>query len=314
MNYFITGGTGSIGKELTKQLLPILGDGKLVIYSRDELKQAEMAEQFPEGGRTGIRYLIGNICDYDRLVTAMKGSDIVIHAAAMKRIDTCEYNTVESLNVNVLGSMNVARACIETGVKSCLFTSTDKACNPISAYGSQKQTVERLWIGMNNFTPTTKFNCVRYGNVWGSRGSFLQKWKKAVGEEKSILLTDAEMTRFFWKIEEAAKFIDHRLVDIDTYKDRGCIYIPKMSSKKMFDIAKEFNDNIKITGMRCPEKLHEELISEIESMSTYDNGSHFIIYPTMHNWCADIKVRGTKVEKGFNFKSNSSDSLAYQVL
>lgn len=302
MNVLITGGTGTIGREITRQIKDLHDIDKIIIYSRDESKHASMAEEFPEGGKSGLRYFIGDICDYERLRYAMSGVDVVIHAAAMKHIDKCEYNPTESLRVNVIGSMNVVRACIDTSVKKCMFVSTDKACNPLSAYGAQKYAVERLMIGSNNMG-VTKFNCVRYGNVMGSRGSFVAKWEKLAIEKKPISLTHADMTRFFWSIEEAASFVVCHTLGKPEENDRGVIYIPKLNKKKMIDIAFTFTNNISITGLRCPEKIHEELISPAEVISTYEYGDHYIIFPLSHDWCAVSDRRGNPVPDNFTYTS-----------
>ena len=302
MNYFITGGTGSVGKELVRQLSELITVGRIVIFSRNESRQAEMAAEFPEGGEAGVRYFIGDICDYDRLLFAMKGSGIVIHAAAMKHIDKCEYNPTESIKNNVFGTMNVARACSELKVSEALFISTDKACSPISAYGAQKYASERFWIGMNNMS-STRFNLVRYGNVRKSTGSFYHKWKTLVAEGKPLPVTSDKMSRFFWNIESAAFFIINCLVDEKSLSDRGCIYVPKMKSEKLIDIAKSISDNIEITGLRCPEKLQEELICSFEGNNCYDCGDHYILYPDLHEWVGTIVKRGVKCVEGFSLSS-----------
>jgi UDP-N-acetylglucosamine 4,6-dehydratase len=302
MNVLITGGTGTIGREITRQIKDLPGVRKIMIFSRDEAKHAAMMEEFPEGGESGLRYFIGDICDYDRLRFAMRGVNVVIHAAAMKHIDRCEYNPIESIRVNITGSVNVVRACIDEGVKNCMFISTDKACNPVSAYGAQKYAVERMMIGANNLGKT-QFNCVRYGNVMGSRGSFIEKWEKLSSEGKSLNLTDADMTRFFWSISEAAKFVVERVFDANEYEDRGVVYIPILHSKRMMDIALTYTNNINITGLRCPEKIHEELISKVEALSTFHYQDHYIIYPMSHDWCRDIEKRGKLINDGFTYIS-----------
>jgi UDP-N-acetylglucosamine 4,6-dehydratase len=304
MNYLITGGTGSIGQELVRKLLSIISpDDKIIIYSRDEAKQAEMARKYAEGGMAGIRYLVGDICDLNRLKYAMEGIDVCIHAAAMKRIDTCEYNPLESIRVNVHGSSNVAEACAYCGVFRSYLLSTDKACLPISAYGAQKAAAEHLWIGMNNMADT-HFSVIRYGNVWGSRGSFLKTWKESSESGEEINITDERMTRFFWRIEEAAGFIIKIISDTS---QRGCIYVPKMRSSRIMNIAEAFTDKIKISGMRCPEKIHEDLISVHESVSCYDQGDYYVIYPTQHDWCKEIEKEGKKVTPGFKISSGDSE-------
>jgi UDP-N-acetylglucosamine 4,6-dehydratase/5-epimerase len=296
MNLMITGGTGTIGREIVKQLRGTDRFEKIIIYSRDESKHADMQRKFPEGGESGLRYFIGDICDYDRLVFAMKDADMVIHAAAMKHIDKCEYNPFESLRVNIVGGSNVVKAAIQTKVLNCMLISTDKACNPVSAYGSQKFCLERLFIGSNNMSDETKFNVVRYGNVIASRGSVFHTWEKLAKQGETLELTHKDMTRFFWSIKDAANFVIKTTKESYIHGDRGCIYIPKIGSKSMYDVAKAYSDNIRITTFRCPEKIHEELISEYESHYTYDVGDYYIIYPTMHDWAKSITVQGEKIK------------------
>jgi len=301
-NYFLTGGSGTLGRELTKQLLADDRADKIKIFSRTEDKQQSMAVEFPEYPNNLLRYLLGDICDYDRVKTAMSGSEVVVHAAAMKMIDRCEYNPTEGVRVNVHGSENVFRAAHENKVMSCLFVSTDKACLPISAYGCQKSTAEHLAIGYNNLSRTA-FNVVRYGNVLSSAKSFMHTWKALIDKGEPIELCHKDITRFFWSIREAARFLLNTLDNVLIHGDRGCVYVPKMGSQAMGDIASALTDNIKITQFRSPEKLHEDLISVHEAPYTYDCGDYYVIYPSAHEWSRDIKTRGTPVGEGFTLSS-----------
>lgn len=296
MNLLITGGTGSIGNALVENTYHKFN--KIIIYSRDENKQAKMKVKYPEYPDNKMRYMIGDVCDLDRLVWALKDIDICIHAAAMKHIDICEYNPTESIRVNVQGSVNVAKACGLNGIKSAMFLSTDKACNPCSGYGAQKAVVEHMWNGFNNIYHDTQYNTCRYGNVYGSNGSFLNKWKENTGNE--ICVTDISMTRFFWTAASASEFIIDRIEDTIQYDDKGCIYVPTMKSFRMVDIAASYSNKLTISGIRCPEKIHECLINNVESKNTYFvekscGLGYYIIYPCSHEWSKNLTTRGDKV-------------------
>jgi UDP-N-acetylglucosamine 4,6-dehydratase len=259
-----------------------------------------MAQRIREGGSSGIRYFLGDICDYDRLCLAMKGCDIVIHAAAMKMIDACEYNVLESIKNNVLGTENVVRACLENNVSKAIFVSSDKACDPISTYGAEKFLGERIFINSNNYGKC-KFNCVRYGNVIGSNKSVFHLWDKQAIAGETLTVTHHDMTRFFWMVSHAADFIINKI----PLEDRGVVYIPKMKSFRIIDIARSYSPDVQITGLRCSEKLHERLVSEVEVEDTYDRGDYYVIYPKQHPWVMDLpKDLGTKVSSSTNFTSS----------
>lgn len=284
MKYLITGGTGTLGIELSKQLLSINSTERVVVYSRDEAKHAKSQEILGYDDR--LRSFIGDICDTDRLSYAMKYTDIVIHAAAMKRIEVCEYEPLESVRINVLGTKSVAEACSKQHCLAAIFISSDKACNPICAYGAQKYTGEHLWIGMNNMG-STRFNVMRYGNVVGSRGSVFHLWKRQVDAGLPITLTNEFSTRFFWTVENAAYFVISKTY-LSLTMDRGLVFVPRMQSCSMYRAAERIANGkvcINVVGFRCPEKLHEDIISDSESKNTYlqDDGS-FIIYPTQYDW------------------------------
>lgn len=304
MKYFITGGTGTLGHELTRQLYDIAD--KIIIYSRDEAKHADMQKEFPEYPDNKMRYIIGDICDEKRLSQAMQGADFVYHTAAMKHIDKCTYNPTEAIRVNVIGTMNVAQACRDNNVKSAWFISTDKACGSISLYGSTKSVGEHMWVGFNNIGHSTKFNVVRYGNVLGSRGSFITTWDKLAADNKPIPITHKDMTRFFWTVEDAVDFLLKCDNDANTFGEKGCIYIPKMDRSSIYEMAKNYCENVTITGLRCPEKIHEDLILESESLSCYENDDYYIIYPMQHDWSKDCGTRGAKVNDGFSINSRGA--------
>lgn len=299
-NILITGGTGTLGKELLKRSQKFY---KTIVYSRDELKQAQMRTNFPEGGPSGIRYFIGDVRDKKRLLQAMKGVDLVIHAAAMKRIETCEYNPQEAIQTNIIGSQNVCEAAIESGVKKCILVSTDKAPNASTLYGATKLAAERIFIASNNLG-TTRFSVVRYGNVIGSRGSVFELWEKQKSENQPITITNNEMTRFFWKIEEAALFV---LTMLDVMKG-GEIFLPKMKGFKIRELAETFSDNIKEIGLRGIEKMHEILMTEEEARECYDQGWYYIVYPSVHDWCQVIEKKGAKVPDNFSLISKDFKS------
>lgn len=297
MKLLITGGTGTLGKELTKRLH--LTQERLVIFSRDEFKQSEMQKTFPEGGVKGLRYFLGDIRDIDRLKLAFKDIEYVIHAAALKRIEQCEYNPSESLQTNVLGSWNVIKAAIECNVKKVIFVSTDKAPNASTMYGASKLMSERLFISANNLGKT-RFSCVRYGNVTGSRGSVFDLWNKQASERKPLTITDKRMTRFFWSIEEAGQFVLKRLDEMQG----GEIFLPKMQGFSVLELAQKISPNVVETGIRGLEKMHETLLTEEEARSCYELDDHYIIYPESHDWSKNMVQKGVKVPEDFKLTSN----------
>ena len=293
----IIGGTGTLGQEICRQL----GDqDRIVIYSRDEYKQAQMRKEFPEGGDHGIRYFIGDVRDQERLYQAMYDVDLVIHAAAMKRIDTCEYEPIETMKTNIQGSMNVIKACRGAKVQKCILVSTDKAVDPVSIYGASKLVAEKLFISANIFKGT-RFSVVRYGNVLGSRGSILQTWEQQLKEHKKITITDPEATRFFFTIQTATQFVLSKLESMTG----GEIFIPKMESKSILEMALSMTSsaNLEFTGFRCPEKLHEELITNYEATQCYDQGDCFCIYPEFHSWRKELAYQGKHVRLDFTYSS-----------
>lgn len=300
MKLFISGGSGSLGRAITRKLQY---EERVVVYSRTEGRQNEMMVEIPEGGVSGVRYFLGDIADYDRLVYAMKGCDIVIHAAAQKCIESCEYNIFESVKTNVKGTENIVRACLANNVKLAIFVSSDKATDAISAYGCEKFLGERIFINANNYG-STRFNVCRYGNVIGSAKSVFHTWEKQASSGEELTVASQGLTRFFWKIDEAADFIIDKITDKDIQQDRGCIYIPKMQSFSIMDVACSYSTKINITGFRCPEKVAELLVSETERPFTYKRKNYYVVYPILHHWCNKEQIYGEEIKEKIDFSSN----------
>jgi UDP-N-acetylglucosamine 4,6-dehydratase len=260
-----------------------------------------MRAVYPEYPDNKMRYILGDIQDYDHLMRVIPGHDTVIHAAAMKYIDRSEYNALECLRNNIDGTRSVALACSQCRVQRAMFVSSDKACDPISLYGMSKGIGERIWTAANNLSPVCRFTSVRYGNVHMSNGSVFHKWRLAKDEGRKIQLTDSRMTRYFWTVKQAAKFLLTCLAN----DNRGCVYVSKMLSYRMEPIARSYGE-IEYTGLRCLEKIHEDLISEHESGTCYDHGDYYCIYPAVHDWINNLPIQGTKVPEGFALKSSDN--------
>ena len=272
----ITGGTGSFGKKLTEILLKNYNLKKLIIYSRDELKQSEMQKNIKSKGKTNVRFFVGDVRDLSRLKQAMDGVDIVVHAAALKHVPIAEYNPFEAIKTNVIGAQNVIDAAMANKVKKVIALSTDKAAAPINLYGATKLASDKLFIAANNFKgkKNIKFSVVRYGNVMGSRGSVIPYFLKCK-KNNYLPITDKKMTRFSITLDEGVKFV---LKSINKMYG-GEIFIPKIPSFKITDLAEAIskNINLKIVGLRPGEKLHEEMITESDSINTIEFNDHYII-------------------------------------
>lgn len=302
----ITGGTGSLGKELTRTILKNWPDVKrLVIFSRDEQKQFQMDQEFPASKHAAIRYFIGDVRDYERLKRAMFGIDYVIHAAAMKHVHIAEYNPDECVKTNIGGADNVIRACLETNVSKVVALSTDKACAPINLYGATKLTSDKLFIAANNIRGKrdVKFSVVRYGNVMGSNGSvipfFLSQKKNGV-----LPITDQNMTRFNISLKGGVDMVLHALESAWG----GELFVPKIPSYKIMDVAKAVAPNCeyKINGIRPGEKIHEEMITSSDSFTTYDLGKYYVILPQTPNFNLNEYVQNFNaklVTQGFHYTS-----------
>ena len=306
----ITGGTGSLGKALTRFILKKYPEvKKIVIYSRDEQKQFLMAQEYPVIQYPQIRFFIGDVRDKDRLIRAMRGLDYVIHAAAMKHVPIAEYNPDECIKTNIGGAQNVVEAALETGIKRVVALSTDKACAPINLYGATKLTSDKLFIAANNIRGKNpiRFSVVRYGNVMGSNGSvipfFLEQKKKGI-----LPITDSNMTRFNITLEEGVKLVIFALKNAIG----GELYVPKIPSYKIMDIANAIGPDCEkpIVGIRPGEKIHEEMISESDSHYTYDIGKYYVILPASNGH--DVKnflseFNAIKVAAGFSYNSRDNE-------
>jgi UDP-N-acetylglucosamine 4,6-dehydratase len=305
----ITGGTGSFGKEFLKTIIERYPRVKrVVIYSRDELKQYELAQQFSPEKYRFLRYFIGDVRDAERLKSACEGIDIIVHAAALKHVPIAEYNPFECIKTNVLGAENVINAALATNVKNVVALSTDKAAAPINLYGATKLCSDKLFIAANNVKGKRdlKFSVVRYGNVLGSRGSvvpfFLSKRSSGL-----LPITHAGMTRFNITLEEGVEMVLHAIGNARG----GELYVPKIPSYKITTVAEAVAPGAKteIVGIRPGEKLHEEMITETDSLNTYDCGRYYVILPTHPNWNLaywEKTFKAKKVEEGFRYNSGTN--------
>jgi UDP-N-acetylglucosamine 4,6-dehydratase (inverting) len=301
----ITGGTGSFGQKFVKMALEKYSPRKIIIYSRDEMKQWEMANKFDNSNQ--LRFFIGDIRDKERLFRALNGVDFVVHAAALKIVPTAEYNPFECVKTNINGAMNLIEACIDNGVKRVVALSTDKASSPSNLYGATKLASDKLFVAGNSYTGgrQTRFSVVRYGNVMGSRGSIIPLF---INKAKSgtLPITDERMTRFMISLEQGVELVWHAFADMEG----GEIYVKKIPSMKVTDIAKAIAPNAKfeIIGIRPGEKLNEQMISAEDSYYTYEYDGYYKILPSIYNWSVDQKriKTGNKVKEGFVYESNSN--------
>ena len=300
----ITGATGSLGNQLVKDLLQNSDARRIVIFSRDELKQFHMKSAFGDDPR--LRWFLGDIRDLERLKRALHGVDFVVHAAALKQVDTGEYNPMEFIKTNVLGSQNVIDAAIESGVQKVVALSTDKASSPINLYGATKLTSDKLFVAANNYSMGygTAFSVVRYGNVMGSRGSVIPYFQQLAEKGAAIPLTDKRMTRFWITIEEASKFVCESF----TTMQGGELYVPRIPSMKLVDLARAIAPDSEYieTGIRPGEKLHEEMISADDSKRTVFNGSRYIVNPVVAEW-GYKEPEGQRLEDDSPYRSNTND-------
>ena len=300
----ITGGTGSLGKGLISQLLSSTKARRIAIFSRDELKQMQVRVHFEDNPR--LRWFIGDIRDLNRLKRALHGVDYVIHAAALKQVDTGEYNPMEFIKTNVLGSQNVIEASIDAGVKKLVALSTDKASSPINLYGATKLTADKLFIAANNYSKAygTSFSVVRYGNVMGSRGSVIPFFQELARKGEPMPLTDLRMTRFWISIKNAVEFVMESL----ELMEGGELYVPRIPSMKLIDLvhAIDKNSTIKEIGMRPGEKLHEEMISADDSRRTILMEDRFVVMPVVAEW-GYVPPAGIPMEEGKAYRSDTND-------
>jgi UDP-N-acetylglucosamine 4,6-dehydratase/5-epimerase len=300
----ITGGTGSLGKSLVEYLLNETKVRRVAVFSRDELKQQHLRIQFQDDAR--LRWFLGDVRDLDRLKRAFHGVDYVIHAAALKQVDTGEYNPMEFVKTNVLGSQNVIDASIEAGVKRVVALSTDKASSPINLYGATKLTADKLFVAANNYSHAygTIFAVVRYGNVMGSRGSVIPFFREIAARGNPLPITDLRMTRFWISIESAVKFVIESL-EIMT---GGELYVPRIPSMKIIDLARAVAPDavLKEIGMRPGEKLHEEMISADDSRRTIILEKRYVVTPVIAEW-GYVPPIGARMPEGQAYRSDTND-------
>lgn len=299
----VTGGTGSFGKKFVEIILRDYHPKRLIIFSRDELKQHEM--RMNGFDHPSLRYFIGDVRDIGRLYRAFKGVDIIIHAAALKQIPTCEYNPFEAIMTNILGAKDVIDAAIDQGVKKVIAISTDKAVNPLNLYGATKLCMEKLFVQGNSYSGTggPKFSCVRYGNVVGSRGSVIPLFKEQRKTGK-ITITDKRMTRFWITLEEGVRFVIHCVEQMQG----GEVFVPKIPSMRIMDLAEAVAPGceIEFIGIRPGEKLQEVLISKDESRYVIDLEDMFIIQPAHHWWKLTNWSQGKPLGDGFEYSSDKN--------
>ncbi|MCX6809673.1 MAG: UDP-N-acetylglucosamine 4,6-dehydratase (inverting) [Candidatus Berkelbacteria bacterium] len=304
----ITGGTGSFGKKFAERILKEFKPKKIIIYSRDEYKQYMMHRQFLKFGDR-LRFFIGDVRDRARLERATENVDVIIHAAALKHVSIAEYNPMEAIKTNIEGAKNVIDAALNTGVKKVVALSTDKAVNPVNLYGATKLVSDKLFVSANAYAGKNKitFSVVRYGNVAGSRGSVVPFFKTLIDKgEKQLPITDFRMTRFWITLDEGVDLVFKAIRE----NKGGGIYVSKIPSVKITDLAKAMAPNLKLkeVGIREGEKLHEVMITEEDSRLTHDYGDHYIIYPQFDWWNKKkhFKTGGKKVKEGFRYSSDQN--------
>ena len=300
----ITGGTGSFGKKFTEILLKEKQPKKVIIFSRDELKQHEM--QVMGFNQPNLRYFIGDVRDRERLTRAMHGVDVVVHAAALKQVPACEYNPMEAVKTNIMGTSNVLEAALDAGVKKVMTISTDKAVNPVNLYGATKLAAEKLTVQSNAYAAgtATRYSCVRYGNVVGSRGSVVPVFLKQ-RESGKVTITDDRMTRFWLSLEQGVRFVIHCIEQMEG----GEVFVPKIPSMKVIDLASAIAPKAKVNiiGVRPGEKLHEVLISEDEARNTIELKDMFVVQPAEAIWFGyQWQDKGKLLGDDFRYSSDNN--------
>lgn len=307
----ITGGTGSFGNKFVPMTLEKYNPKRIIIYSRDEMKQWDMAQKFSNDSR--VKFVIGDVRDKERMKRSLDGIDFVVHAAATKIVPTAEYNPFECIKTNIIGAMNLIDVCIEMGIKRVVALSTDKASNPINLYGATKLASDKLFVAANsnNDDISTSFSVVRYGNVMGSRGSVIPFFK-SLASSGELPITDLRMTRFMITLEEGVKLVWHAFENMLG----GEIYVKKIPSMKIGDIANAVapNANQKIIGIRPGEKIHEQMIGFEDGPHTFEYDSYYKILPAIHNWSADPKRIGDGIKVADNFTYTSDNNTEWMSI
>jgi UDP-N-acetylglucosamine 4,6-dehydratase/5-epimerase len=300
----VTGGTGSFGKAFLSRVLEVSSPARIVVFSRDELKQYELKQVLGDDPR--VRYFIGDIRDRDRLRMAMHGVDYVVHAAALKQVDTAEYNPMEFVKTNILGSENVMLAAMDAGVKKVVALSTDKASSPVNLYGATKLTADKLFISSNHYSYGygTTFSVVRYGNVMGSRGSVIPFFRRLAEAGEPLPITDKRMTRFWITLPQAVDFVLNALETMNG----GELYVPRIPSMRVVDLAEAIAPGAELVeiGIRPGEKLHEEMISAEDSRRTVRQSDRYVVMPTLAEW-GFVPPEGEPVADGFSYTSDTND-------
>lgn len=301
----VTGGTGSFGRAFLSRVLESHDPARVVIFSRDELKQWEMRQAHEDDPR--VRFFLGDIRDRDRLAMALRGVDYVVHSAALKQVDTAEYNPMEFVKTNVLGSENVIQASLEAGVRKVVALSTDKASSPVNLYGATKLTADKLFISSNHYAASggTRFSVVRYGNVMGSRGSVIPYFRALAEQGEPLPITDPRMTRFFITLPQAVDFV----VDTFSTMSGGELFVPRIPSMRITDLAEAIAPGASTTvvGIRPGEKLHEEMISSEDSRRTVQQQHRYVVQPTLAVWGGFTEAKGDPVPEGFSYNSANND-------
>lgn len=297
----ITGGTGSFGKKLVELLLEQEKARRIIVFSRDELKQHEMRMALPH---PNLRFFLGDVRDLGRLERAFDGVDLVVHAAALKQVPACEYNPFEAVQTNVLGTQNVLNACIDAGVKRAMFISTDKAVSPVNLYGATKLCAEKLWTQGNAYAAgsKTRFACVRYGNVIGSRGSVIPLFREQAKTGR-VTVTDERMTRFWITLDEVVRFVMSSL----PLAAGGEVFVPKLPTMNIMDLVAAMapDAKVEVTGIRPGEKIHETLISEDEARHGTELDDRFVLYPHSPSWNMGAP-QGKALPEGFRYTSDTN--------
>ena len=306
LSILVTGGTGSFGTAFINSLLSNKDWDRIIVFSRDELKQQHLRESL--GPNSRLRYFIGDVRDKERLSRALEGVYAVVHAAALKQVDTGEYNPNEFIKTNVYGSHNLIEACLDNGVSKVIALSTDKASSPINLYGATKLTADKLFIAANSYSgeKPTCFSVVRYGNVLGSRGSVVPFFKSLISAGKSLPITDPRMTRFWITIDDAVNFVNRSL----EMMEGGELFVPMIPSMRILDLVEALSPNYPThtIGIRPGEKLHEEMIGVGESLRTFRAQDRYVVLPDVGNQNFRSKKGWTSVEEGFSFSSDKNEN------